>query len=316
VGPDSGSSARAELWARIGGLLDRLSPEAARAHAVIPVTVELLRRRGAVVPQPFQHDERAARMANAIAPSVLAQARAAYDGKMMILKGPEVSALYPGRARMLVDLDLLVDDAAAARDALLGAGFVPADRLATVSPDFYHLDPIELPGVPLAIELHKSFRWPNGLQPASTAELFEAAVPASVGVPGLVAPARAHHAVLLAAHAWAERPLERLRDLVDVAVMAAGIAPDELTKIARAWGWDRLWATTSDAVDWLFYKGSRPTATRIWARHLAQLREPRHLDRTLTYWLSPFWALPLHTAFHEVAFLAKKGNRRNAFSTD
>ena len=30
---------------------------------------------------------------------------------MLVLKGPEVSALYPGRARILVDLDLLVADA-------------------------------------------------------------------------------------------------------------------------------------------------------------------------------------------------------------
>ena len=47
---------------------------------------------------------------------------------MLVLKGPEVSALYPGRARMFVDLDLLVADAPAARKSLLAAGFEPADR--------------------------------------------------------------------------------------------------------------------------------------------------------------------------------------------
>ena len=81
------------------------------------------------VPDAFLQEERAAKMANAIAPSVLARARDAYDGPMMLLKGPEVSILYPGRARMLADLDLLVDDAPAAREALLASGFESADRL-------------------------------------------------------------------------------------------------------------------------------------------------------------------------------------------
>ena len=160
---------------------------------------------------------------------------------MMVLKGPEVSALYPGRARMLVDLDLLVADAPAAWKSLLAAGFEPADRLERVSPSFYHLNPIELPGFPLPIELHKSAKWPAGLRPPPNEVLFEAAVPASVEVQGLLAPAPAHHTLLLAGHAWAERPLERFRDLIDVAVMADGIDSRELEQTATEWGWDRVW---------------------------------------------------------------------------
>jgi hypothetical protein len=306
TGAGPGAVTRAEIWATVDRLLERLDPDGARAHGVVPLLVERLRSRGEYVPKTFLQEERAATMANAIAPSVLARARAAYDGPMMVLKGPEVSALYPGRARMLVDLDLLVADAPAAREGLLGAGFVPADLLKRVSPAFYHLNPIVLPGLPLPIELHKSFRWPNGLRPPSNEALFDAAVPASVDVPGLVAPARAHHAVLLAGHAWAERPLERLRDLIDVAVMAEPIDPNELSELATEWGWDRLWRTTRRTIDWLLGHDRKPGAVRIWARHLAGLREPTRVERQLRRGFSPFWALPAPTAFHEAAFEVKK----------
>lgn len=294
------------IWAKADRLLQRLPFRAANAHGVVPLLVERLRERDEAVPDAFLQEERAAKMANAIAPSVLARARDAYDGRMMLLKGPEVSILYPGRARMLADLDLLVDDAPAAREALLASGFESADRLEPVSPTFYHVNPVELPGVPLPIELHKSFRWPNGLRPAPNEELFEAAVPATVDVPGLVAPARAHHAVLLAVHAWAERPLGRLRDLIDVAVMADGIDHAELTQIAARWGWDRVWRATTEAIGWLFDENVKPTSARVWARHLGQLRAPTAVDRQLAYWLSPLWALPAHAALREIAFLMKK----------
>src|SRR5947208_1183874 len=95
----------------------------------------------------------------------------------------------------------------------------------------------ELLEVPLAVELHKTVKSPTGLRPPSTQALFEAAVPAAVDVPGLLAPAPLHHAVLLAGHAWAERPLERLRDLIDVAAVAASLDASELSQVAAEWGW-------------------------------------------------------------------------------
>jgi Uncharacterised nucleotidyltransferase len=294
------------IWASVDRLLERLEPDAASGHGVAPLVAERLRSRGDDVPAALVQEERAAKMTNLLAPSVLARARAAYDGPMLLLKGPEVATLYPGRARMLFDLDLLVADAPAAWDALLGAGFVRADRLKGVSPQWYHLNPVELPGVPLPIELHKSFRWPNGLRPPPNEALFEAAVPASVDVPGLLAPARAHHAVLLAGHAWSERPLERLRDLIDVAVMAAPVAPSELSQIAADWGWDRLWRTTRRTIDWLLGRGPRPRAVRILARHLVDLREPTRMELQLRRGLSPFWAMPAPSALHEAAFQIKK----------
>jgi len=296
---------RTGLWQVVDGLVRQLDAETARAHGVVPLMAQLQRNRGEEVSAELLHEERAARMTNAIAPSVLARARAAYDGPMLLLKGPEVSALYPGQARMLADLDLLASDAHGAWDALRAAGFVQPDRLRGVSSEFFHLDPLELPGIPLQIELHKTFGWPSGLHPPRNEALFEAAVPASVGVPGVLAPARAHHALLLAGHAWNERPLERLRDFIDIGVMAEPIDRRELTAIATEWGWDRLWRTTRRVLDWLFGDGEKPPAVRLWARHLPDLRVPTRTELQLRRYLAPFWAMPAPTALHESAYQAK-----------
>jgi putative nucleotidyltransferase-like protein len=304
--PRGHGSHASPIWPVVDRLLAQLDPDAARAHGLVPLTAERLRSRGEDVPQAFLQEERAAKIANLIAPSVLARARDAYDGLMLVIKGPEVSALYPGRARMLADLDLLVADAPAARNSLLAVGFEPADRLEQVLPSFYHVNPVELPGIPLQIELHKTTKWPTGLRPPPNEALFEAAVPSSVGVQGLLAPAPVHHAVLLAGHAWAERPLERFRDLIDVAVMANGIDSRELEQTATGWGWGRVWRTTRATIEWLIEDAPRPAPVRLWAKHLAEFREPTVKELQLRRWLSPFWGLPPASALREIAYDLRK----------
>jgi hypothetical protein len=301
---------KSPLWAAVDRLLDELDVGTARAHDLGPLLIERTRARGEAVPDELRDEERVAKIKNLLAPSVLARARAAYDGPMLVLKGPEVAARYPGRARMIRDVDLLVADAAAAWDGLLAAGFARAEWLEGVSPDFYHLDPVELPGVPLPIELHKTFGCPRGLRFPPNEALFEAAVPASVGVSGVLAPTPAHHALLLAGHAWAERPLERLRDLIDVAVLMQGLDERELSRTAVEWGWDRVWQTTHRTIEWLLGNGRKPSAARVWARHLDRPREPTPLDLQLGRWLSPFWAVRPISAVHEVAFEAKLAVRK------
>ena len=306
--------AQSAVWQAVDRLLERLTADTAQAHGVTPLFARKLRTRGDAVPEALLQEEKAAKMKNLIAPSVLARARATYDGPMLVLKGTEVAAFYPGRARMLVDLDLLVPDAASAREGLLANGFVRAERVKEVSPAFYHLSALELPGLPLPIELHKNFRSPLGLSQPPNEALFEAGVPASVGVPGLLAPTPAHHTILLAGHAWAEHPLERLRDLIDVAVMAEKVDARELSRTAAEWGWTRVWRTTERTIDWLFGDGPKPGAARILARHLDNLREPTALELQLRHWLSPFWTARPLTALHVVAFLAKRaalGRRMN-----
>ena len=96
------------------------------------------------------------------APALLTRVRAACDGPIVLLKGPEVAERYPQRARGYGDLDLLVPDGAHVQRALVQDGFreVPdPERFVGV----YHLPPLILNGAPLALEIHEAPNWPEGL---------------------------------------------------------------------------------------------------------------------------------------------------------
>jgi hypothetical protein len=129
--------------------------------------------------------------------------------------------------------------------------------------------------------------------------ILEAAVPSLAGVEGISAPSRLHHALCLAAHAWAHVPLKTLRDLLDVAVVAEGERTEDLERLAAAWGLRRVWRTTREAIDALFYGASQPSALRIWARHLGAVRERTVFESHLQAALNPFWALPPRAALVE-----------------
>ena len=124
-------------------------------------------------------------------------------------------------------------------------------------------------------------------------ELIEAAVPSQPGRRGVLAPSPAHHALLLAAHAWAHRPLSRLRDLIDIAVVAGrGRARHEIRRLARSWGIQRVWATTARAIERVLGDGRRPPPLAIWARHLDAAREQTVLESHVQNWLCALWVLP------------------------
>ena len=78
------------------------------------------RATGRAVPEDFLEQERAAAVAAITAPLVLERVAAAYDRPAILVKGPEVAALYPDPAlRSYWDVDLLVEDAEEAQRALL-----------------------------------------------------------------------------------------------------------------------------------------------------------------------------------------------------
>jgi Uncharacterised nucleotidyltransferase len=221
-----------------------------------------------------------------------------HDGPMLILKGPEVAARYPGSARFFSDLDVLVADAEVVRRRLLAAGFVAVEDPSDPDAGDHHLPPVVLPGLPLQVELHTKPKWPRRVACPSTAELFQSAVPAAVQVEGLEAPASHHHALILAAHAWSHGALRSARDLLDVAILAEESDREQIATVADAWGIGRLWQTTIDAADWLFAdnKGRPPTAVRLWARHLLKLRDVTVAENHVERWVSSFWMLPPRAA--------------------
>jgi hypothetical protein len=275
----------AELTARAGRTSDL------RAHGLHLIAAARLREAGDAVPAELILEERRAAVATLAAPALLQRARAAYDGSLMVMKGPEVALRYPDTTlRPFKDVDLLADDAEAAQRALIAAGFQEVGP-----PHWYegihHLRPLGWPGLPIAIEVHSEPKWAEGLTSPPLEELFDAAEPSGLGIDGLLAPAPHHHALLLAAHAWAHEPLRRLIDLVDVAAMTRETHAATTRKAARHWGCERVWRTTELAVDALFYGSRRPLALRTWARHLHDARERTVLDVRLQRLGAPAWGL-------------------------
>jgi Uncharacterised nucleotidyltransferase len=281
------------IWEGVDRLIDvAAGPRDLRAHGLHLLAVRRWRSRGRVVPDELVGAERAASFVALAAPLVLAEVRAAYDGAIVVLKGPELAARYPDPAlRPYGDLDLLVDDGAAARRAMLGAGFTPAGAMPR--DDFHHLQGLQSPRFPLRVEVHTRLGWVDGANPPRLQELLESAQPTAVAVDGVLALTPAHHAVLVAVHAWVHEPLGRISQLVDAALLASECDRRDISVVASRWGVGKLWRTTADAFDaLLFDERARRRTIGVPLRKLECVRERTVLESHLYRALAPFWALP------------------------
>lgn len=280
------------VWARIESLVDDMSENEVRAHDLAPAAALRWRTTGRAVPADFARAGRAATLAPRIATAILERARVAYDGPMLLFKGPEVAALYPYGTRFFSDLDLLVDEASAAQAALAEAGFLEVDDPEEHFADLHHLTPLYWPGLPFHVEIHSRPKWPSALPLPPVDEILEAAVPSRLSVERLLAPSPVHHALMLVGHAWAHMPLRSIRSLLDTALVAAEADPAEIDEVAERWGVERPWRTNAAICAWLFGSAPTPPAVVLWGRHLLQAREQTVLEGHVERWLSPFWMLP------------------------
>jgi putative nucleotidyltransferase-like protein len=210
---------------------------------------------------------RVAEATTLLAIPVLERARAAYPGRMLVIKGPEIAARYPLPLRWFGDLDVLVDDGPAAFGALIGAGFEPIE-VGREETRAHHFPPIWWPGMPLPIEIHTGVNWPRQLTAPPIDEIFATAVRSTLPLDGLETAAPEQHALLTAAHVWRHVPLRSVRDLLDVRLLADEADAAELERVARRWDLTRIWRTTDAAAAWLFEGGKRPFATRVRAQSL------------------------------------------------
>jgi hypothetical protein len=265
------------LWERVGQLTDRaLRLSDLRHHRLQLLAASRMRARGENVPPELVREERMAAAVGLAARVLMQHARRATDARIIVMKGPEAAALWPNpRLRAWKDLDLLVEDAAAVQDALLEAGFVEVGDPA-IYEHIHHLRPLTLPGLPVCVEVHLRPKWPTPDAP-SFSELVAAAVPSSFGLSDVFAPKHAHHAVLLAAHAWEHDPLSRLASLADISAMAGEAGFDAAAQTAERWGVERIWRITARTIEDVL---RRPSASRepMWRRHLSEARERTVLE--------------------------------------
>ena len=301
------------IWLGVARLIDRARehPQALFAHGLHVLAARLARERGCPVRVEFAEAESRSALIALTVPRVLARVRTAYDGAILLFKGPEASAVYPDPVcRPFGDVDILVPNAAELQRALIAAGFeelsdppwVPGTREPTTDPfaPFQHFRPVCWPGLPIPVEVHRRPNWPRWIAAPRIDELFAVAEPSQVANGFLTLP-RPHHALVLAAHAWVHGPLAAARGLVDVAAMADGLDRKELRALARSWEMERLWATTIDTTDVLLADGERSWAEHLWARHLRTVRERTVLEQHVATLLSPFWGYPPGSAGRAVA---------------
>lgn len=284
------------LWNGVDRLIERApSLQDLRAHRLHVLAARHWRETGRDVPFGLVMEELRGIQLSAAAADVLRTLREAYDGEILILKGPEVAAYYPSpELRPSYDLDVLVDDAEGAQRAALSDGFEAIGPKQDAYFDgLHHLRPIRLTGGdgPI-VEIHRRVNWMTWADPPPTSELVAAAVPSRVGIPGVLTLPAAHHAVTLAAHSWEEMPLRRLSDLVDIAALSADAAATDMREIARDWGLERMWNTTWAALDTLIFSAPPPWSLRIWGRNLLAVRDRTVLEAHWTRWASPYGAFP------------------------
>jgi hypothetical protein len=297
------ANSRLSLWDAVDSMLARATPSGMEAHKLGPLAAHRLRRLGEPLPENLLREERAAAMSMLLAGPLLERVRSSCEGPLVLIKGPEVARLYPARARRFSDLDLLSQDAARVQRALVDRGLIEGSD-PDLTPAWHHLQSLKS-NVGLEIEVHKAPRWPVGLRPPMQ-EIFEAAVPAALGVEGISAPTPTHHALLLATHAWDHEPLWTLRDLIDIAAMSAQADERELNRLAEAWGLDRLWRATQRAIEAVFFGGRNTFPLRVWARHLQPVRDRYGYENKLLLLLHAYSAMPPRQAsVHSVRKLSE-----------
>jgi hypothetical protein len=277
------------LWAAVDAMIDR-SPSLAdlREHRLHLLAARRWRLLGRPVPAELGFEERATAVVQLAAKPLLERVRAAIDGPMLVIKGPEASAAYPEPGlRPYGDIDLLVEDAEAARLALLEAGFEEVGDPALYV-GIHHVRPLAWGGLPLHIELHKHLKWLDGGEPPDFRRLVGAAVPASVGVQGIQALSRADHAVALMVHSWAHEPLRMLSELVDVAAVGWGVEPSHVQDVANEWGVGKLWRNFHRATETVLFGTPPSWHLRTWAPSVLETRRRTVLETHLEPLLSPF----------------------------
>ena len=245
-------------------------------------------------------DEELAAVRTLLAPVLLARIRDACDDTVVVFKGPEVGMRYRDPAlRPFIDIDLLFLDPERAQAALLEEGLEEVDdppwavghrRERDPFAHMHHTRALQLPGLPLRVEHNGWPSWPRWLTPPAPEALLATTVPSSLGVDGVMTLAPAEHALVLAAHSWVHEPLGRVRDLLDIILMAAEADRQELEALARRWDIRRLWHATIGAAEASLLRTRGSTlAQRTWARNVPAMRERTVLESHLEGWISCYW---------------------------
>lgn len=196
-----------------------------------------------------------------MAEMALHQIREAFDGRLVLYKGLELANRYRNPAeRRSGDVDVITDRPDELFETLRALGYrevtlphLEPEAAEPSTPSAYsthhHLWPLEWPGWPVVVEIHRSPSWLPGMTPPPTEVLLETAVPSRLGVDGVEALEPAAHGVCVAVHSWSDRPFARRRDLTDIdLLLETGATAARADRLAADWGVARIWAWYRNAI--------------------------------------------------------------------
>jgi hypothetical protein len=132
-----------------------------------------------------------------------------------------------------------------------------------------------------------------------------------VGVNGILAPAPAHHAVLVAVHAWVHEPLARVSQLLDVLLLHSESDRKEMEAVAARWRVGKVWRTTLEAGEALLLDRDVRATLRPPLRRLRHVEERTVLESHVSRALAPFWTLPFPAALRSAGVVVGQTIRRN-----
>jgi hypothetical protein len=276
-----------DLWTSLDHII-AAAPDAAalRTHGLGPIAAWRMRQRGEPVPADVERLALGAAYASVTAAPLLEQIVDILQEPVLVLKGPEVAALYPEHTmRTYGDLDLLVSDLVSAERRLIDAGF--AELMPDRKLDGHHHDsPLGFSGMALMIELHRDPGWLSWLTPPSNGELMRTALPSATGVDGALALPPGQQALFLASHAWRHGPYTSLIHLIDIELARQQTDPLAIEALARRWGIERVWNHLCAMIDWFLYeRRAAPGPVHLWwARHFEDQRDRSLLEYYLASW--------------------------------
>lgn len=178
------------------------------------------------------------------AEAALREMRTVFDGTLVLLKGLELSSRYPDPTdRPFGDIDVLTDEPDRLQATLIDLGYEAGERAPFEVRVHYHDVPLQHPGLPIFVEVHRNPGWLAGMTPPSLETLLAMTAPSATGIAGLMALESPAHAVYLAVHSWRHRPFWRPQDLDDIeSLLQHEGTADEATRLAQDWGVSRIWS--------------------------------------------------------------------------
>lgn len=282
------------LWDGVDAVIDRTSSlRDLRAHRLQLLAARRWRELGREIPAELLEEEFRSAWQFAASKALLREAVAAYDGPLLVLKGPHTASFYPApQLRPFSDVDVLAAEPEQAHAALRAAGFEPVGFHDEYYRGLHHLRPLVDRERRMTLEIHRYPNWFSWSEPPDRHELLATAENDALGVPGLLGLAPEYHALVLAAHGWVELPFRRVADLIDVAAVAASADAEATEILARRWEMERVWHTTLSAADAMFRGGQVTTAMRICAGNFLGVRDRTVQETHVRRLVAGFWALP------------------------